>query len=238
MKILAFDTSSTSGSIALVSDGSLVAEWTVGDVGVHARWLLGSVAALLESVGTEIADIDRFALTTGPGSFTGLRIGMSTVKGLAWSLGRPVTGVSTLAALAMNLEYSSLAVCPILDARKKEVYSAVYRFAPGGGGPEALLEDTVCPPAELFGRIAGLDPGPVVFLGHGLRVYGEAVRDNLPSALFAPEPLWHARAVNIARLASAPDAGATDSLNISPIYLRKSEAEIKLGKARGGGPGR
>ena len=105
MKLLSVDTSSSSGSIALVDGGSLVSLWNSGDVGRHAEWLLPSIDAMLKSSGMTVRDIDRFAVATGPGSFTGLRIGVSVIKGLAWSLGKPVCGVSTLKALALNLRY-------------------------------------------------------------------------------------------------------------------------------------
>lgn len=226
---LAFDTSSTSGSIALVRDGSLVAEWTVGDVGTHADWLMRSIDGILASRGLRVTDVDNFAVCTGPGSFTGLRIGVSTVKGLAWALGKDVITVSTLKALALNARYSLDPVCPMLDARKKEVYTALYSFS--SGSVETLIPESALPPSELFDKIRDLGlNAPVLFIGSGLAVYGQLVREQVRQSVFAPEPLWHVRAANTALLASEPDARSCSPLTLAPVYLRKSEAEIKAGR--------
>ena len=231
--ILAIDTSSGSGSIALlrVSDGALVAERTVGSAGPHARWLLRNINALLLDQGLVISDIERFALAIGPGSFTGLRIGVSTIKGLAWSTGRPVTGVCTLRAMAMNAPFSGGLVCPLLDARKSEVYAALY--VQEEGRLRALLEPAAIAPEVLSGRIcaireeAGLGGRDVLFLGSGLGIYGEYLLGACSGARIAPEPLWHIRASNIALLAMDQDAVQSTPLEIAPLYLRKSEAELK-----------
>lgn len=228
MKILAIDTSSTSGSVALTDDGRLIEERTVGDVGTHADWLMRGISGLLTSSGQPINEVDLFALTIGPGSFTGLRIGVSTVKGLAWSLGKPVAGVSTLVSLASNLRYTDMTVCPVLDARKREVYTALYRFE--GGEAIALLPDSALSPKRLFEKIAELiGDGPLVFLGSGLGVYGELIKENVPWGVFTPEPLWHSRAANIALLAEKDASRWKDAISITPLYLRKSEAELKKG---------
>ncbi|MBI5587092.1 MAG: tRNA (adenosine(37)-N6)-threonylcarbamoyltransferase complex dimerization subunit type 1 TsaB [Deltaproteobacteria bacterium] len=227
MLVLAFDTSSPSGSVAIVRDGALVAELTVGNVGTHADWLMNAVTRLLGSAGIDIKEVDLFAVDNGPGSFTGLRIGVATVKGLAWALGKKVAGVSTLESLALNLRYSGLVVCPLLDARKGEVYSALYRF--NGAATSAVMEDSVMAPEALF-RAASEVGSPVVFLGGGLNVYGEAVRKNVKGALVAPEALWHIRASNVALLALQNPSAASDPSELLPAYLRKSEAELKAGK--------
>ncbi len=226
MLILAFDTSSPSGSVALVRDGSLVAELTVGDVGTHADWLMRAVTGLLESVKTDIKEVDLFAVDTGPGSFTGLRIGVATVKGLAWALGKNVAGVSTLESLALNLRYSCHAVCPVLDARKGEVYAAIYRFS--GASTEQLMKDSVMAPVALCASATGL-AAPVVFLGPGLKTYGKALAENVKGAIFAPEAMWHIRASNVAFLAQQNPSAAVSPALLTPSYLRKSEAEIKAG---------
>ncbi len=228
MKLLSVDTSSSSGSIAIVSDGRLVSLWSSGDVGRHAEWLLPSIDALLKSVGMTVNDIDRFAVATGPGSFTGLRIGVSVIKGLAWALGKPVTGVSTLRALALNLRYSAMPVVPILDARKKEVYAALYKST--GAEMEAVINDAAFSPALLIEQVSGLLAEGVepVFLGEGLRVYGELLREAFPGALIAPESEWQVRASNIAELALPDVEGTVDAALLVPLYRRKSEAEFKL----------
>ena len=146
--MLAIDTSTTSGSVALFAGDILIAECTVGEVGVHAGWLMGAIAALLDGARVSINDLGLLAFSHGPGSFTGLRIGVSTIKGLAWSAGIPVAGVSTLEALAYNARYSNLPVCPVLDARKKEVYAALYGFS--NGVPRAVIPDTALTPDAFF----------------------------------------------------------------------------------------
>lgn len=225
MNILAIDTSSASGSIALFSDKRLVAELTVSEAGVHAEWLLKSIDAFLSSINRSINEVDLFAVTNGPGSFTGLRIGVSAVKGLAWPTGKKAAGVSTLKALSLNLAYSGLPVCPVLDARKGEVYSALFSLK--DGVIEELLPEAALAPPALVDALASLHlPSPPVFIGDGLKVYGGLLREKVVGASFAPEALWRIRASNIALLASDDDKGR-DPKELIPVYLRKSEAEIK-----------
>jgi tRNA threonylcarbamoyladenosine biosynthesis protein TsaB len=232
--ILALDTSSTSGSIALVSGSRLISEWTVGDVGTHADWLMRNVAAMLSSRGITPQEIDLFAATQGPGSFTGLRIGITTLKGLAWTSGKKVVGVSTLEVLARNFTETSMVVCPVLDARKAEVYTALYRTE--DGRPRAVLEDSALPPSELVARIEGLRSageirGPVLFTGSGLDVYGKTLLRDVEGAVAAPEPLWHVRASNVALAAVQEHGRAVQPTAFTPVYLRKSEAELKAKKS-------
>ncbi len=225
MKILAINTSSASGSIAIIDgNGRLVAEITSCPAGPHSRWLLKSVSVLLESVNHRIEEVGLFAADVGPGSFTGIRIGVSTIKGLAWPLNKKVAGVSSLKALALNLSYSGNPVCPMLDARKGEVYAALYR--PNNGRMEELINESAIRPSELFDKINGLNAGPVVFLGSGLDIYGNEVIKNVKGAQIAPAELWHIRASNIAFLAREATPLAPEEL--SPVYLRKSEAELKV----------
>jgi tRNA threonylcarbamoyladenosine biosynthesis protein TsaB len=249
MKVLALDTCSLSGSIALSEGGPdgrrLVAELVVADVGRHSEWLLKSVKGLLEDVGWSPGELDRLALGLGPGSFTGLRIGVSVVKGLAWAMDIPVVGVSTLKALSMNLGYSELTVCPLLDARKGEVYTALYRAL--GETMEPVMDDCALSPGELVKRVLTIEKrgDSTVFIGDGLRVYAEMIRNNLKGAKLAPESLWHVRASNIAELSLRGEGKTMDPREVSPVYLRKSEAEIKkfsffsfMGRSTGRSSGR
>jgi tRNA threonylcarbamoyladenosine biosynthesis protein TsaB len=235
VRVLALDSSSESGSIALSKGGPdgvrLVAELTVGHVGKHSKWLMESIEGLVKSVKWSPVDIDLLALGLGPGSFTGLRIGVSIVKGLSWAMKRPVVGVSTLKALSMNVRYSDITVCPLLDARKGEVYTALYRRR--GGGMEALMPDCALKPEELIERVLEKGTGPVVFLGDGLRPYGEKIKENIKDATLAPEFLWHVRGSNIAELALRAEGVEIEPSNLAPVYLRKSEAELKRPPAVG-----
>lgn len=199
----------------------------MGSAGQHAAWLLPAVAAHLERAGLDISQIDLFAVTTGPGSFTGLRIGISTVKGLAWPLGKKTVGVSTLAALAMNIPFSTKIVCPILDARKNEVYAALYDTS--SGQPRAVLDEAAMPVDALCDEILkrGLADS-VVFLGSGLEVYLKRIEEKLPKAVLA-SGLSMIRGGVVGALGFERAYAALDPSGLSPVYLRKSEAEIKFG---------
>lgn len=231
--ILAIDTSGRSGSIALVDKGSLVAERTVGDAGPHAGWLLQNIAELCSSKGIAPGEIDLYAAAAGPGSFTGLRIGLTTIKGLAWSMEKPVVPVCTLTALAMNAFGTSMPVCPVLDARKSEVYTGLFSFR--DNVVKALMEPVSIRPERLLDDLHKIHPkaDPIIFLGNGLGVYGELIQEGRKNTLLAPEPLWHVRASNIAVLAEKK-ASSCSALSLAPLYLRKSEAEIKKMAAQGG----
>jgi tRNA threonylcarbamoyl adenosine modification protein YeaZ len=237
MLILAMETSTSVGSIALVRapvggkdgkdlemEGKCLAEHTLNIPGTHSERLMPALDNLLQEASLSIREIGGIALALGPGSFTALRIGVSTVKGLAYALRVPVAGVPTLDVLAQNLCYASALVCPVLDARKKEVYAALYR-GDGEGRLEKITEDWVIDPEELCSRI----DGKVIFLGNGVDVYGETFREKLGlRALFAPPTFSLPRAVQVARL-SIPRFNSGHTLNLfsfTPFYLRRSEAEI------------
>ncbi|HLA51607.1 MAG TPA: tRNA (adenosine(37)-N6)-threonylcarbamoyltransferase complex dimerization subunit type 1 TsaB [Thermodesulfobacteriota bacterium] len=225
MKILAIDTSTPSGSIALLEDDQLIAELTTCIQKTHAERLLPSIKTLLDNIGTKLEHIDGFALAIGPGSFTGLRIGLSTIKGLAWSLNKKVAGISTLEALAMNLPYSDKPVCPMLDARKKEVYAAVYKC--NNNLPECIMPDTALSPDNLINKIKE----PTIFLGDGIKVYGSLIKDMLKdTAVIAPVHLWQIKASSVGLLAwkkfKSGNIESPESIRLN--YLRPSEAEIKV----------
>ena len=233
MLILALDTSTFSGSVALVKDGRILGSRTVPEVGTHSKWLMPSIDTLLTDAGAGLAEVDAIALTNGPGSFTGLRIGVSVAKGLAWTLGKPVISVSSLKALAYNLKDSNSLICPVMDARKDEVYAALYRFGPGGCAPEAVMEDAALSPASLVERLEGFD-GPIEFCGNALNIHMELFAERVKGAGFAPKELWCVDASNVALIASldAPSAPgpSTDPSALTPIYHRRSEAELKSAK--------
>lgn len=225
MKILAIDTSTASGSIALLEDDRLIAELTTCSQKTHAEGLLPSIKGLLEGVDARIEEIDCFAVTKGPGSFTGLRIGLSTVKGLAWSLHKPVIGVSTLEVLAMNIPYADKPICPILDARKKEVYAGIYRC--DGNRLERIMDDKAIKPAVLLENIKE----PTIFIGSGIDViFNSEPRTPNPKLVFAPSHFWLIRAVNIGLLAwkkfKGGEIDTPEAVGLN--YLRPSEAEMKL----------
>ncbi|MGD0623798.1 MAG: tRNA (adenosine(37)-N6)-threonylcarbamoyltransferase complex dimerization subunit type 1 TsaB [Thermodesulfobacteriota bacterium] len=235
MLILAIETSTQTGSVALVEaplheDGSFRGEKILGDhtlnlPGTHSERLMPSIHSLLQEASLSVGDVQGIALALGPGSFTGLRIGVSTVKGLAYALRVPVAGIPTLDALAHNVQFASTPICPILDARKREVYAALFR-GDENSGLEKIGGDWALAPEDLCSRISE----KTIFLGNGIEVYGEFLREKLGShALFAPPELSLPRAVNVARL-SLPKfrKGLTlDIFSFTPTYIRRSEAEIQ-----------
>jgi tRNA threonylcarbamoyladenosine biosynthesis protein TsaB len=225
MKILAVDTSATTGSIALLDGPRVMAEWTLQSALTHNRRLLKHVHRLLEQAGWSLAGVDGFAVTVGPGSFTGVRIGMTTVKTLAWACHKPFLGVSSLDALAAPFGFSSLRVCPMIDARKHEVYFAFYQ--PDGNGRLKLLGDYgVAVPEQVVERIQGR----TICCGSGWLLYEERFREKLGGRLVeAPAPNHVVRASVVGELAREKfrKGLAEDPMSSTPCYIRPSEAEMK-----------
>mgnify|MGYP000179828644 CR=1 FL=1 len=233
MLILAVETSTPTGSVSLVEafpeEGvpgafRVVAETSQNLSETHSSRLMPSIDRLLREASTPVQAVQGIAVGLGPGSFTGLRIAVSTVKGLAFSLKVPVVGIPTLDALAHNLPFASPLVCPVLDARKKEVYAALFR-GDGEGRLRRISEHWVLSPEDLCSRI----PERVILLGTGVEPYAEIFRQKLgPRASFAPPDLSFPRASTVARLSlSVFQSGQTvDLMTFAPLYVRRSEAEI------------
>jgi len=223
--ILASDTSTKTESVALLRDEVVVAEYLGNAEKHHGETLLPTIAALLDGAAVAIDDIDVFVVTLGPGSFTGIRIGVSTVKGLVMATEKPVVGVSSLAALAMNLPNSMVPICPMLDARKNEVYTALYR--PGKGGvPEKVLDERVTTPLAFLDHIHE----DVIFIGDGAVVYEHHIRNEFPhTSYFALGNLNYIRgsSVGLIGLKKYRDGDTLNLLGFTPEYLRLSEAEVK-----------
>lgn len=228
MKLLAVDTASRSCSVAVADGERLAAELTATVARTHTAHLMTMVDSALGMAGLDVGAMDGFAVTLGPGSFTGLRIGISTVKGLAFAAGRPAAGVSSLAALACQaLPWPGL-VCALLDARRGEVYAGLYRVA--GGRPVALAAERVLPPERLLAEIHT----PCMFVGDGAERHQGLVRARLGErAHFLPGERNVIRAANVAALAipALELAGAGDLDLLLPRYVRPSESELKTGAA-------
>ena len=231
MMTLAFDTSTKAESVALLQDEILLVEHFINTGKNHGETLLPAIENILSVAGVRIDEIDLLAVTVGPGSFTGLRVGVSTAKGLAFSQGTPIVGVSTLDALAANVTSSNITICPMLDARKKEVYTAFYRLS-GAGFLERMTDERVISPETL---LTGIDED-ILCLGDGALAYGEFIRLMMTDkAHFVPGPLNHIRAssVGVIGLKKFRDGDTLNSLKVAPRYLRLSEAEKrKLDKER------
>jgi tRNA threonylcarbamoyladenosine biosynthesis protein TsaB len=222
VKILTIDTSSNCSSVALSDGTTLLGECILGEDRCNSGRLLDSIAELLRAAKLAPEGLDAFAVSLGPGSFTGVRVGIATVKGLAIATGRPVVGFSSLAMLAMNLPFSSLPVAALFDARKSELYAGIYRC---GELPELLLPESVIAPAQF---LAGID-APTLFVGDGAVRYRELISSTLGGkAIFAP---WHAHlprasAGAVIALDKSIKGDFTPLPLLSPSYLRASEAEI------------
>ncbi|MEJ2727177.1 MAG: tRNA (adenosine(37)-N6)-threonylcarbamoyltransferase complex dimerization subunit type 1 TsaB [Deltaproteobacteria bacterium] len=226
MNLLAIDTATRSCSVAVTNKGSLSAELTIVRSQTHSKHLMELIHSVLEIAGFHVADLDGLAVTMGPGSFTGLRIGISTIKGLAYALARPVVGISTLEALAWQCGQTSYLICPLLDARKGEVYGATYGFNEGRliqmTGPRAMV------PEDVVEHIKS----PCVFIGNGARLYRRDIVASIGGlAHFVPEGQNMIRASSVAFL-SMPrfEANDTDAVaGLVPHYIRKSDAELNFG---------
>ena len=225
MKILGIDTSTPCGSIGLIDNDSVIAEYLLNIPITHSERLLDAIDHVLKQAGCPIAALDGWAISLGPGSFTGLRIGVSAIKGLAFATQKPVAGIPTLDALASNISPTPHLICPILDARKGEVYTAFYRYGEGYVLRQ-LSPYQALSPEDLVKRIEG----ETIFLGSGVKTYGDDLRNALSArALFVPGPLNLPYGSVIAGL-GLEKIRRNEVLNLStftPIYVRASEAEIK-----------
>jgi tRNA threonylcarbamoyladenosine biosynthesis protein TsaB len=224
MKILALDTATQSCSVAIVDDGSLLAELTRANSKTHSRHLLNLINTICRIADLKAEDLDGFAVTIGPGSFTGLRIGISTIKGLAFSLGKPVVGVSSLEALAWQCAQSAYLICPLLDARKKEVYACRYRLK--HNELKKAGTEKVASPAEA---VRGIQE-PSIFLGNAAQLYREDISAELGElAHFAAWGQHTIRASSIAWLSMTRfyRQQTDDVAMLIPQYIRKPDAEVK-----------
>jgi tRNA threonylcarbamoyladenosine biosynthesis protein TsaB len=218
MKVLAVDTTSERESIALIEDGVLHGEVRLRAAEGHSRQLLPAIAFVLDAAGLAAAEIDGYAVTVGPGSFTGLRVGLSTVQGLALAGGRPCLGLSTLDVLAALVTGEAATLVPMVDAgRAQQVFAALY------DAEARRLED---PQAEAPESLAQRVPGPVAFVGDGADRYRAEIRARRPDALFPRRSLYLAG--TLARIAEPRLAAGegTPPGALRPLYLRA--ADIRL----------
>lgn len=226
MKLLAIDTSTMLGGAALLDDESLLAESRLNVRVTHSERLLVEIDHILSRAGLTIQDVDVFAAAIGPGSFTGLRVGLSTIKGLVFATGKKIVSVPTLEAFAWNLPYSIYQICPLLDARKREVYAAIFRWT-GDNFIRELNEQ----PMKIDSLLEKISE-PTIFLGEGALIYRENIINKLAKkAIFAPPQLMVPSPANVAYLGmkKALRGDFEDIVKAVPMYLRKSEAEMKKG---------
>lgn len=221
MRILAVDTSSAVASCAIVDGEKLVCEEILNNGLTHSQTIMPMIESVMKRSGLEINDIDLFAAVTGPGSFTGLRIGVSAVKALAHASDKPCAAVSTLEAMAYNLPFCEKLIVPIMDARRGEVYNGIYRF--NNGELNVIREDRALSIEELCEDVKTLDCD-AVFLGDGLPVFREKIKEMLgDKAYFAPANLNAQMAASAALIAQKKET--VNYTKLAPVYLRKSQAE-------------
>ncbi len=226
MNILAIDTTSQALSAAITSSGELVAGFDLFTKDTHSERLMPLIDSILGAAKMNIADIDCYACTVGPGSFTGLRIGISAIKGLAYANGKMVAAISSLDALSTNIHDTRYDICPLIDARKGELFCAFYKIGADG---------------ELIKRSDGMNPTPdrliamikrkTVFVGNGAILYKDTLSEKLAEkAVFVRDELNYIKGLNIARLAEAKiKAGdLTKPELLAPIYIRRSDAELNF----------
>jgi len=226
MKILSIETSTMLGGVAIIDESAgLIAETRLNVKTTHSERLMTAVNNTLVQSEIDLDAIDAFAVAIGPGSFTGLRIGLSTVKGLSYATGKPVVTVPTLEAFAWNFQYSSYPVCLMLDARKSEVYSAVYVWEDDSFS--TVIECVSIKPEALLEKLQG----KVLFAGEGVLLYREKISGLMKErAFFAAMDKMVPSPANVAMLGLTKALRGEYSVisETVPVYIRRSEAEVKL----------
>lgn len=226
MIILGIDTSSIVATCAIATEDRLIAELVVNNKKTHSQKLLPAIARMFEESDMSIESVDAIAVAKGPGSFTGLRIGVSTAKGLAFALQKPVVGINTLDALAYNVGLCEKLVCPLLNARRGQVYTALYQ------GDITKIRRLTEYMAVGLDEITGLihtKGQPVIFLGDGAIVYKQEIKDALgdlsitSSSAFSMPRASSVAFLGIETLVRGEYQSAED---LEPFYLRRSQAEI------------
>ncbi|HWP75680.1 MAG TPA: tRNA (adenosine(37)-N6)-threonylcarbamoyltransferase complex dimerization subunit type 1 TsaB [Methylomirabilota bacterium] len=224
MRLLALETATLAGGAALLDDGRLVGESRLNIALTHSERLMAVVDRLLQDCGWEMSTLRGLAVSIGPGSFTGLRVGAATAKGLALALDLPIAPVPTLDALAATLPFADAPVCPLLDARKGEIYCSLYRWS--GAEMIRVWDYLALPPAEAAARLVA----PVIVVGDGVAAcrphmarLGAGLREA-PPAQSLPSPA----VVGALGHAMLRAGGGVPAERLQPLYLRPSEAELKI----------
>lgn len=214
-------------TVAVCDDDKLVAESVVNCGRTHSQKIMPQIQTMLEAAEIKCSDIDCFAVASGPGSFTGVRIGVATIKALAHGTKKPCIAISTLEGLADNIRYFNGIICPILDARRSQVYTALFE---GGQDMSRLCEDMAMNVDELIDELKKPEYSnkDIIFLGDGIFVYMEVIKEQLGNrAMFAPQNINLNKASSIAHLAinEFENGNAENYSNIVPQYIRMSQAE-------------
>jgi len=221
LNVIGIETSGVIGSIALLRNGAEPDERLFGEGLQHARDLVPDLQALLDAHGLGPSDIELYGVGRGPGSYTGLRVGVATARVLAYSSGRPLVGVPTTEALVQNVVEHAQAVCAVIDAKRGELYAQVFRRDSGRWRAESPA--IVASPEEVVEKV----PREAVLVGDALRAHGEYLRGE--GFTLAEEALWRPRASAVAELALElfKEHGSDDVHTLVPAYLRRPAAEEK-----------
>ena len=220
MLTLAFESSAKAASVALVRDGDLISQYSQCSGLTHSRTLLPMAEDMLKNAELSLNKVDIFAVAHGPGSFTGIRIGVSTVKGLAWASDKPCVGVSTLEAMAWHGLSAGGYICPVMDARRSQVYNALFKIE--GGRPVRLCADRAVALPLLAGELEKLN-APVFLVGDGAKLTASFLEEQGLPYVLAPENLRWQSAWGVAMAAMDKEPG--DAHQLLPVYLRLSQAE-------------
>ena len=224
MRILAFESSAKAASVALTEDGRLAAEYFENSGLTHSRTLMQMAADLLRSCDVAPEGVDAVAVAAGPGSFTGVRIGVAAAKGFAWGREIPCFGVSTLEAMAFAAGRARGLLCAVMDARCKQVYTALFRSV--GGRLQRLSEDAAIPLQELQERLSQYQE-PIFLVGDGAQLCYDAYGSSMPHLRLAPEHLRYQHAAGLCTAAweAFQQGRVCSAQELAPIYLRLPQAE-------------
>lgn len=225
MKILGIDSSGLVASAAIADEKNIIAEFTVNNKQTHSQTLLQMIEKVVDMSGIELEQIDAIAIAAGPGSFTGLRIGSATAKGIGLALKKPVVSVPTLEGLAYRVSVFDGIICPIMDARRNQVYTGIYKM--DKGNLVCLSEQKAVDIHEIIEELEKYDE-KVIFLGDGVEVHRETIEKEFKKEYcFAPIHLSKQSAAAVAVLGDIyfNQGKAEDAAEHKPIYLRKSQAE-------------
>lgn len=224
MKILAFETSAKAGSVALIEKGILLGQYYQNTGLTHSQTVMTMAESLLQSCGLTPGDVEAVAVAAGPGSFTGVRIGVAAAKGFAWGGEIPCYGVSTLEAMALGLGAYDGYICPVMDARRSQVYNAL--FLAEGGKLTRITEDRAIALSDLAEEIKKLSK-PIFLVGDGSILCYNSLQEQVPGLVLPPEHQMHQRACGVALAAEqAILAGLPGNAGeLKPNYLRLSQAE-------------
>ena len=226
MIVLSIDSSSKVATVAILKDDVLLGEYILNDKREHSVILMPLIENLLKECNLSIDDIDGYVVSKGPGSFTGLRIGMATIKGMSFGNNKPYISISSLDALAYNLISFNGIICPIMDALRENVYTALYKD--NNDSLEKIMDYTALDIDELVNLLKDKNE-EVIFVGDGLYKHKKYICDNFPKAHFAPVHLNIIRASSLGELGlNLLKNGICDDSNSAPIYLKKPQAEREL----------